>query len=516
MEYKEIYQQIWKLWKAKRLPEAEQQWYQCHRLTEFRTLRGMLLLAYILRDEKKYVSELKQLQALLSLFDQTEEKDLQADAWSLLGSVLRILGESELSVQAFLKSAELEPDIYQKLVECSNAIFVANAIEEYSAEQMQVLYAQYRRLLTNLPVTVYGKPNWSHSRIRVGYLSADLHNHPVAQFVRPLLLEYDAVHFAVYVYQLDNTCDEITHGLQAGGASWRIMKGAAFAELAAQIRTDEIDILVDLSGHTAGNALPVFAWRAAPVQISGIGYFNSTGLKQTTGFLSDIYCAPAQHSPYFTEPLLQLPHSHFCYQPFTRFPEEGMPPCLRKGYITFGSFNNFAKVKDGVLLLWGQILERVPEARLLLKHSLFDSEEGRQYAMQRLQRLGLPLTRIDMRGFSVDYLEQYHDIDIALDSTPYQGGLTTCEALYMGVPVVTLIGNRHGARFGYSFLANIGLTELAADSPQAYVSIAVQLCQDHQLLVQLREVLRRMMKQSALMDSAQYMRDLEDVYMSFS
>ena len=193
-----------------------------------------------------------------------------------------------------------------------------------------------------------------------------------------------------------------------------------------------------------------------------------------------------------------------------------MPPCLRKGYITFGSFNNFAKVKDSVLLLWGQILERVPAARLLLKHSLFDSEEGRQYAMQRLQRLGLPLTRIDMRGFSVDYLEQYHDIDIALDSTPYQGGLTTCEALYMGVPVVTLIGNRHGARFGYSFLANIGLTELAADSPQAYVSIAVQLCQDHQLLVQLREVLRRMMKQSALMDSAQYMRDLEDVYMSFS
>ena len=189
-----------------------------------------------------------------------------------------------------------------------------------------------------------------------------------------------------------------------------------------------------------------------------------------------------------------------------------MPPCLRKGYITFGSFNNFAKVKDGVLLLWGQILERVPEARLLLKHSLFDSEEGRQYAMQRLHRLGLPLTRIDMRGFSVDYLEQYHDIDIALDSTPYQGGLTTCEALYMGVPVVTLIGNRHGARFGYSFLANIGLTELAADSPQAYVSIAVQLCKDRTLLQRLRQTLRIMMQRSPLMDRIQYMQGMETLY----
>ena len=512
MDYQGIYQQIWSLWKEKRLLEAEQQWYQNYQQAGVRTLRGMLLLAYILRDEKKYVSEVKQLQELLALFNQAEEKNLLADAWSLLGSVLRTLGESALSVEAFLKSADLDPDPCQKLVECSNAIFTANTIADCSAERMQELYAQYRNLLMNLPVKLYDRPDWHHSRIRVGYLSGDLHNHPVAQFVRPLLLDYDARRFAVYVYQLDAVCDEITRKLQAGGVTWRQVQGTGFAELAAQIRADEIDSFVDLSGHTAGNALPVFAWRPALVQLSGIGYFNSTGLAQTDGFLSDIYCAPEKQSPYFTESLLRLPHSHFCYQPFTDFPTVGSPPCLHKKYVTFGCFNNFAKVNDGILLLWKQIMEQSPDARLLLKHSLFASCEGREYTLQHLRRLGLSLERIEMRGFSADYLEQYHDIDIALDTSPYPGGLTTCEALYMGVPVVTLVGNRHGARFGYSFLANLGLTELAADSPQDYVSIAVQLSRNPDLLQQLRRTLRSMMHASPLMDGKQYMREIEIEY----
>lgn len=230
------------------------------------------------------------------------------------------------------------------------------------------------------------------------------------------------------------------------------------------------------------------------------------------GFLSDRYCSPEEHSPYFTEKLLRLPQSHFCYQPFSAFPPVGQASCLEKGYVTFGCFNNFAKVNDEMLLVWKEILLRVPDSHLLLKHSLLGTEEGLSYTQQRFERLGMPMERIEFRGLSRDYLEQYNDMDIALDTSPYPGGLTTCEALYMGVPVVTLKGNRHGARFGYSFLANLGLQELVAEDAEGYVDIAVKIAGDSELLSLLRANLRRMMKASPLMDSDAYMRAVEDLY----
>lgn len=512
MDYVKVYQQAWGLWKEKRFVEAEEYLYSFWRQSEIRTLRGMLLLAYIFRDEQRYVSEIRQLEELLRVFGHSEEKDLLADAWSMLGGALRQLGENELSVRAFLQAMELESKPEQKLVECSNAIFVSNAIDGITAPRMDALYAVYQGLLNGLHVRPYNKPCWNHACIRVGYLSGDLHNHPVAQFVRPLLLDYDPRQFRVYVYQLDCMCDEITQQLKRGGAVWKMVNALSFAELAAQIRSDEIDVLFDLSGHTAGNVLPVFAWKPALVQISGIGYFNSTGIFETRGFLSDRYCSPESESPYFIEPLLRLSHSHFCYQPFNKFPEEGEVPCLRKGYVTFGCFNNFAKVNDSMLLLWKKILEAVPGAHLLLKHMLFGTAEGREYTIQRFCRLGLPLERIELRGFSNEYLEQYHDIDIALDTSPYPGGLTSCEALYMGVPMVTMTGDRHGARFGYSFLVNLGLTELAADSAEKYVSIAVELSQDWELLQLFRQKLRGMMQSSSLMNGNQYIREMESLY----
>ena len=282
--------------------------------------------------------------------------------------------------------------------------------------------------------------------------------------------------------------------------------------IAQAVRADEIDILVELGGHTAGNALPVFAYRAAKVQICGIGYFNSTGISECDGFLSDVYCSPAEHSPYFTERLLQLPHTHFCYQPYKKFPEPVPPPCRQNNYITFGSFNNFAKVNDGMLCLWRELLQQVPNSRLLLKHQLLGTEEGREYTLSRLRKLQLPIERIELRSYSADYLREYGDMDIALDTSPYPGGLTTCEALYMGVPVVTLTGNRHGARFGKSFLCNLGLGELVAESPEQYVNIARTLAGDGELLTALRQTLRRMMLASPLMDSRMYMQDVENLY----
>ncbi|TYZ27927.1 hypothetical protein FZ041_09785 [Selenomonas caprae] len=508
----EAYRNVFRLWQQRRLIEAEKLLDEFWQQSGMKSLRGMLLMAYILRDRQKYVSEVKVLEELLERFADSGEAKLLADAWSMLGSVLRRLGESELSVEAFKKSVELEPDKEQKLVECSNALFSANAIDGVTAEYMQSLYALYRRLLADLAIEPYPVPDWQHEKIRVGYLSADLRDHAVAQFVRPLFCQYDRERFRVYGYSLVRRPDDVTAALQQGCDTWRDVSDGSWAEIARQIRADEIDILVDLAGHSAENALPVFAYRPAPVQISGIGYFNSTGMQEMQGFLSDRYCSPEEYSSYFTEKLLRLPQSHFCYQPFSKFPAVGQLPCLAKGYVTFGCFNNFAKVNDGMLLLWKEILQRVPDSHLLLKHSLLGTEEGLSYTRQRFERLGMPMERIEFRGLSKDYLEQYNDMDIALDTSPYPGGLTTCEALYMGVPVVTLKGNRHGARFGYSFLANLGLQELVAEAAEGYVDIAVKIAGDWELLALLRANLRRMMQELPLMDGDAYMRAMESLY----
>lgn len=350
----QAYQAAYRKWKQKNLAGARRTLLSAWERGGKRSIYGMLLMAYILRDGKQPVSEVRQLRELLTSFNGAPEQNLIADAWSLLGSALRKLGENRAAVDALLESARLEPDPAQKLVECSNAIFAADAVEDFTAEEFQRLYARYRELLEGLHPAPYPAPSWHHAKLRIGYLSADLRDHAVAQFVRPLLREYDHAAFDVYVYSLVGREDGVTAALRDPAAIWRRVAGQPYAAVAEQIRADEIDVLFDLSGHSAENALPVFAWRPARVQISGIGYFNSTGIKMCDGFLSDMHCAPEAQSPYFTEPLLRLPQTHFCYAPFTRFPAVQPPPCLAKGYVTYGCFNNFSKVTDEMLARGGR------------------------------------------------------------------------------------------------------------------------------------------------------------------
>ena len=506
------YARAYAFYRARRFEAAEAALHDAWRESGVRSLQGELLLAYLCRETGRPVSEVRVLQSLLETFAAAPESGQLAEAWSLLGAAQRRLGLAEAAVVSFSRAASLEPSPFLRLEEYSNAIFSANAIAGNQAEHLQALYAQYRATLAALGARPYAPRRLRHRRLRIGYVSADLRRHAVAEYVRPLFEDYDRERFVPYIYARVKRPDDVTRALRSGQAHWREAQGWTFRELAAQIHADEIDILFELGGHTAENALPVFAWRAAPVQICGIGYFNSTGLRETTGFLSDVFCAPEAHSPYFTELLLRLPHSHFCYAPFAEFPAVTPPPCLVRGYPTFGCFNNFAKVNDAMLRIWRHILLALPEARLVLKHALFDSEEGRIATLARLGRLGLPLTRIELRGYGASYLQEYGEVDIALDPSPYPGGATTCEALMMGVPVVTLAGDRHGARFGVSFLANAGLPELIAADETAYVETAVQLARDARRLCRLRQELRGRMTHSPLMDRVGYMRELEALY----
>lgn len=483
-------------------------------------LRPFLLRAYALRGLGCYVQEMMALQDLLQVSERIEVRSASdtamiAEAWSLLGEALVNLGDCRLAVEAFLQSARLERDIRKKREEYSNAIFAANYCNGLSDVEWQDLYAGYRGLLQDivplkLPLLENGR--YGHDKIRIGYLSADLRLHPVAYFLRPLLEFHDRNSFQVFLYKANTEEDCVTKQLQ-GWAEWtRYIADMSDEEAARQIAADEIDILVDLSGHTKGNHLPVLAYKPAPVILSGIGYFNSLGM-YTDGFLSDVYCSPKETQPSFTEKLLRLPHTHFCYSPFEDFPAINKQMAWeRNGYVTFGCFNNFSKVTDEMLLVWKEILCQCPDSHLLLKHKLFDSEEGRQWTLYRLQRLELPVERVDFRGFSAEYLQEYNDIDIALDTFPYTGGLTTVEALLMGVPVVSMYGARHGTRFGLSFLSNIGMAELATDNRGMYVTLAAGLAEDKDLLKALHGRLRSTVQKSPLMNGVNYCNDVEWMY----
>ena len=329
-----------------------------------------------------------------------------------------------------------------------------------------------------------------------------------------MFINLDKNLFETCYYSNTETPDELTEHLRSTAYIWRDIRKLTDEEAAKIIRDDEIDILFDLSGHTSDNRLPVAAYRPASVQISGIGYIASTGLDCFDYFLSDIHCAANETamSEYFTEKIIKMPHSHICYELTQKIEPAYYPPCIKNKFVTFGSFNQFRKMTDSMLTAWKKILDAVSNSRLLLKHKIFNTADGKNFVCERLKNLGFDLARVEMRGFSKNHLAEYADIDIALDTFPYTGGVTTCEAIYMGVPVISLYGDRHGTRFGLSILNNVGLYELAVDSYDEYIKRAVALAGDWELLTILRRTLRTMMKKSPLMDSEGYVRDIEKAF----
>ena len=390
----------------------------------------------------------------------------------------------------------------------SNAIFVANALEKFSRADFDELYAEYKTYLSD--IVPFAPKIYAHKKIRVGFLSGDFFGHAVIRWSGNILTELDKNFFDIFCYASNVQNDKVTVFLRDTVDVWRDIGKLSDEDAAKLIRDDEIDILFDLSGHTAGNRLRVAAYKPATVQICGIGYMNSTGLDCFDYFLSDVHCAGDES--WFVEKLIHMPQTHFTYIPPGAEKILSEPPCLRKGYVTFGSFNNFVKVTDSVLAVWKKILDRVPDSRLLLKHKVFDANDGKKYVGERLEKLGFDVSRVDMSGYTPDYIAMYNDMDIALDTFPYTGGVTTCEAFWMGVPVVSLYGDRHGTRFGLSMLTNVGLPELAVDNVDEYISRAVMLANDWDLLALLRRNLRDMLENSPLMDGKTYTRELEKVF----
>jgi predicted O-linked N-acetylglucosamine transferase (SPINDLY family) len=421
-------------------------------------------------------------------------------AWVGLGNVAHEAGDHALASHLYSSLCEAQP---------SNPVFRRNAL----------LNLEYNPFVSDLERFTQAKawgewatvqasgphprpPRFKRSEpIRVGYVSADFCQHTVGFFIKEVLKSHDPKLVTVYAYGSGPAKDWVTAEIQ-NACQFRDVASLDDISLANLIRRDTIDVLVDLSGHTAGSRLTAFALRPAPVQVSWLGYFATTGLPSIDAIFLDDYHAPPGIEAHFVEKIIRLPSGRICYQPAHFAPDMAEAPCIIRGYVTFGSFNNTSKYNDAVFDLWSRVLLSVSGSRLVLKWRTFNDEALRRNVVTAFSKRGVDPSRIELRGpsFHADLLNEYSDIDIALDPFPFTGGITSCESLWMGVPVITLPMSRVVSRQTLSILSVIGLPELVAKDAEDYVRLAVQLAMDPGRLKVLRSGMRERMKTSSLMD----------------
>ncbi|MEZ5583806.1 MAG: hypothetical protein R3F37_14605 [Candidatus Competibacteraceae bacterium] len=359
--------------------------------------------------------------------------------------------------------------------------------------------------------------------LRIGYVSGDFRKHAVSRFIEPVLLHHDRDHFEVHCFYNHHHSDGITQRLKEFADVWHSVVKVDDHAAAKLVHDLEIDILIDLSGYTEGHRLSLFARKPAPVQATWLGYLATTGLATMDYRICDAYTDPPGLTERFhTETLARLPDSQWCHIPYETLQSVAdLPadlaltsetPLLKNGYLTLGSFNNAAKLNDQVLALWAEVLKAIPDARLHI--AAVPSGRAQQWIDSIMARLGVDCKRIEfIPPLDFDkYLTAIAHVDLVLDPFPYNGGTTSIDALIMGVPLITLAGDRSIARGGVSLLSNLGLTELIAATPLEYVAIVRQLTDNPSRLKALRQSLRQRLERSPLMDGARFTRNLEALY----
>ena len=352
--------------------------------------------------------------------------------------------------------------------------------------------------------------------LRIGYVSSDFRHHAVSHFIEPVLAAHDKNKFQLFAYYHHTVVDDMTKRIQSHVSHWRSLVGKSDTDIAAMIRADGIDILIDLAGHTATNRLPMFARKPAPMQVTWLGYPNTTGLSTMDYRITDAFAdPPGMTDAFHTEKLHRMPETFSCYSAPADAPAVAPLQAKRTGRVTFGSFNNFAKITAEVITVWSNILKRIPTATLFLKYKDLESVPMTQYIHNQFMTRGVLVSQLRIQGDDashVEHMARYNNIDIALDPFPYNGTTTTLDALWMGVPVITLAGASHVGRVGVSQMSNLGLQELIAKNQDDYVNIAVELAGNIEKLSALRAGMRERMLASPLMNVERFTRNLEQGY----
>lgn len=424
-----------------------------------------------------------------------------------LGTILADLNDFDSAVECYRKALALNPE-YGESHTC--VLFGQSYVKNWSAKQhlQDARYFGERMAARAMPYTSW--PVLADTRagrpLRVGFVSADFRKHPVGYFLECALMHLDRSRVTPIAYSNSAHSDELTARIKPGFAAWRHVVDVDDSTLARTIRDDRIDILVDLSGHTGNNRLPMFAWRPAPVQVSWLGYFATTGLQEIDYILGDPHVLPPGEEGQYVERLWRLPDCYLCFT----LPNEATPvntlPALTNGHVTFGCFNNHKKLNDRVIEVWARVLKAVPGSRLLLKNYQLNETIIRDDTLARFARHGIGAERLMLEGPSSreQYFAAYHRVDFALDPFPYPGGTTSVEGLWMGVPVLGRHGDRFLAHLGEMVLQTVALPEWIAIDDDDYVERAVAYASDLPTLAALRASLRDRVVRSPLCDAPRF------------
>ena len=439
--------------------------------------------------------------------------------WFNLGVVRQMRGEADAAALCFDQAERLapaDPLIASQRLLCLNYLDLPG--ERLLAEHQRFDERFGMQDGKRLPAAPHANRPDPDKRLRIGYLSVEFREHLGAYFLTPLFEAADRSRFEIVCYSIlpDTHADAYTTRFKSKADGWRTVGHLDDEALAAQIRADGIDILVDLAGHSGLNRLPMLVRRPAPVQVTWLGYPNGTGMASVGYRIVDPISDPiGPADAHAAETLVRLPAPFLCFRPPADAPPVVPLPAGATGTVTFGSFNKLSKITDATVALWAEVLRRVPDSRLLLKDRPLSDPDTAKALQARFAAAGIAPDRLELVGFIKDaagHLAAYNRIDIALDPHPYNGTITTCDTLWMGTPLVTLAGDRHAARVGASLMTAVGLPELVAATPDRYAEIAAGLAGDLTRLMRLRMGMRERVRTSALCDEARFMRNLETAY----
>ena len=455
----------------------------------------------------------------LECFEQAVEKNPKLPtARNNIGNLLKDRARGMDALPQYRKSMELNPDDRDAP---SNYLLCHMYIPDMDSKAVFEEHKKWGISTTKkIPSAFKFKPREAGAKIRVGFLSADLCHHPVAHFIEPIFRGYDRERFEFVAYGDQRKSDEFSARFAKQVDLWRETSSYDDRALAKLIHEDRVDILFELAGHTAYNRLGVFALKPAPVQVSYLGYPGTTGLLTIDFRITDAFADPQGTTEHLhTEKLIRVPECAWCFEPDASAPELEPLPALKNGFVTFGCFNNMAKLNPDLFATWAEILLRVPGSHLRLKARTLTDDGVRKELKSYFTERGIEEDRLDFFGHTrkiVEHLGHYHSVDIALDSFPYHGTTTTCEAMWMGCPVVTRAGKTHVSRVGVSLLSAVGLQEFITNTREAYIEKAVVLAAQTDRLQELRSGMRERLRQSVLMDEKRFVQGFETALMEMA
>ena len=473
-----------------------------------KNIQVYISLTKILKDEGRILEANVEIRKALTIDPNN------IDVLNSFGNILFLHGKVEESVNVIKKALMINP---KSSLLHHNKNYYLNFSNSYSKEFVFNEHAQFDKefgnVNKNLDFLNY-KNKYDNNKINIGYVSGDFKQHSVSYFFLPLLENHNTKQFNIFCYSNNEFSDEITSKIKSYTKKWVDIFDKSDQEVFEIIKRDKIDILIDLSGHTQGNRLIVFAKKPAPIQISWLGYPNTTGLSSIDYRFTDKLTDPIEKTEkFYTEKLYRLPNSFLCFKGNEASQVVEEIPLISRKFVTFGSFNNFAKITNKTIKVWCTILNSIPNSRLILKTS--KNNLMFNHYVKLFENEGVDKGRINFKNrvsSYQDHLELYNQIDIALDTFPYNGTTTTFEALWMGVPVITKIGDRHASSVGASILTNLGLQNFIAKDSDEYIDFAKKFTNNIDYLQQLRLSLREKLKKSILCDGVTFAKDIEYAY----